>query len=91
LFLYRYEYILFSIIILLIKIKRIFNKAYQTSYTCKHIVALARTEKFKVKGFIPEETLVANNRTGRRKVQTLAGTEAKLTPNKTLKYTYKRK
>ena len=37
-------------------------------------VALARTEKFKLKGFIPEETLVANNRTGRKKVQNLAGT-----------------
>jgi hypothetical protein len=56
-----------------------------------HIVALARTEKFKTKGFIPEETLVANNRTGRRKVQTLAGTEANLTQNKTLKYTYRLK
>jgi len=37
-------------------------------------VALARTEKFKLKGFIPEETLVANNRTSRKKVQNLAGT-----------------
>ncbi len=28
---------------------------------------------------------------GRKNVQTLAGTDAKLTPNKALKYTYKRK
>ena len=31
-------------------------------------------EKFKIKGFIPDEALIANNKTGRKKAQTLAGT-----------------
>jgi hypothetical protein len=48
-------------------------------------------EKFKIKGFISDEALIANNKTGRKKAQTLAGTTPNLTPNKNLRNTYKRK
>ena len=48
-------------------------------------MALARTEKFKIKGFIAEEVLVPNNKSGRKKAQTLAGTTPNLTPNKQLR------
>ncbi len=61
------------------------------SYICKHIVALAIKEKFKIKGFIPVDTLVPNNKSGRKKALTLDGKNANLTPNKRIRDTYKRK
>ena len=45
-------------------------------------------EKFRIKGFIPIETLIPNNKSGRKKATTL---EANLTPNKKIRDTYKRK
>jgi hypothetical protein len=68
-------------------------KGYHACYTCKHIVALAMRDKFRIKGFIPIETLVPNNKSGRRKALTLQGKAANLTPNKStkLRNTYKRK
>jgi hypothetical protein len=48
-------------------------------------------EKFRIKGFIPVETLIVNNKSGRKKALTLAGKEANLTPNKKIRDTYKRK
>ena len=48
-------------------------------------------EKFRIKGFIPIETLIPNNKSGRKKATTLAGKEANLMPNKKIRDTYKRK
>jgi hypothetical protein len=53
-------------------------------------VALALVEKCGIKGFIPVETLIPNIKSGRKKVQTLAGKEDNLTPNKRIRDTYKR-
>ncbi len=55
------------------------KKGYHACYTCKHVVALAMRDKFRIKGFIPIETLVPNNKSGRRKALTLQGKAANLT------------
>ena len=67
---------------------------YQKCVPCgKAVVYEAMRDKFRIKGFIPIETLVPNNKSGRRKALTLQGKAANLTPNKStkLRNTYKRK
>ena len=71
--------------------ERTFILGYHASYSCKNTIALAVVEKFRIKGFIHVETLIANNKISRKKALTLAGKEASLTPNKKIRDTYKRK
>jgi hypothetical protein len=47
--------------------ERTFILGYHASYSCKNTIALAVVEKFRIKGFIHVETLIANNKISRKK------------------------
>ena len=57
---------------------------FNACYTCKYIVTLAIKENYKIKGFIPVDTLAPNTKSGRKKATTLSGAETNLTPKKSL-------
>jgi hypothetical protein len=48
-------------------LKELLFKGYHASFSCKITIALAVVEKFRIKGFIPVETLIANNKISRKR------------------------